>query len=716
MLRVSGFYLGRVFDGSSAYVPLHDGLSALYGLNGSGKSRILAGIRDTLGRDQHTTLTGTGIDKLYVAPHLCRALDEYNAHRQESATRMKVRLADSRLGLLMEAPDPGHIFALVREQLEAAIDEQLTAADALSITYSPSLREQLVERLMQSGVLLRSRIVHHAVEPRSYWSVGLHPSEFPDGLLEMLAEIENIWLEIEDDLDDPDGEPEVVEMEYALRQTFDPLTGDASELPAWAAHAIAGLGKSPQRFTDYLDERLPVAVLADAAFDVDQQLLGTLRAVFPNNGNIPEWDIDPREPRVDDKQELEDFSNRLGGRASAALERYLGQPSPELRVEIAPLHQWHHGDFIEWKAIDPLSAAAVSIGQLSSAQQRWARIAIAEALSDERGSDPLSRRPTSSVLLIDEPELALHPQAIRHVCLALSAGEHQSTLVATHSPIVLGSADRVLEVRRSTAHPMLEVRDGGHLLQPELAKPQSEEHGLLKSDFLAMTRLLVLVEGQHDRIVFVELLREPLADARALIVEVGGSLAMAEALRDAALFRALDCPILMLLDDFSDDDRRWWTELVEASRAGSRSPEEVVQEVRGRASHRNDRWDVFRQIADQALRAGAVGRVHLDGVPVLDIPQVFPPAAFGLDEELTWRDVEASVVAEHGKRTSKNFKTWMEDQGAPISVRSVILACRAVSTGRVQLGEREEAWLANVAGEIRRLGQTPQAALDSLHL
>lgn len=716
MPTVAGFSLGRIVPGGKAHVPLHDGLSALYGLNGSGKSRILAAIRDSLARDERTSLAGDGFDYVYLAERVPDVLHERHRSRERSAELMRDRLGDEKWGRLMEKPDPTEMPSKLRQHLEATVEEQLAAADALSIDYPDALQNDLIDALMQRGVLMRWRVVHHAVETRTGWSVGLHPTDFPDGFPAVLAHIGSLWEGISDELDDPDADPEVHEFEYALRETFAELPSAASEWPRWVAQPIARVGKGMQRLADYLDDQLPRVVVADASSDVDRELLDALRSAFPQRVNVPDWDIDPREVRADDKGALEQFSTRLGARATAALERYLGPPAPSLRVEIAPLHEWHHGDLIKWTALDPLSASVVPFRELSSAQHRWARVAIAEALASEGRADPFSRRASSSVLLIDEPELALHPQAIRHVCLALSAGEHRSTIVATHSPIVLGSADRTLEVRRSDVPPVLEVRDGGHLLQPVLNKPQSEEHGLLRSDFLSMTRLLVLVEGQHDRIVYVELLRKALADARAVVAEVGGSLAMAEALRDAALFRALDCPILILLDDFSDDDRRWWGDLVEAARIGSKNPEEVVREVRSRASHRNDRWDVFRQIADRTLEVGVVGRVHVEGIPVLDIPQLFPPVAFGLPADQTWADVEASMVSDYGKRTSANFKKWMESHSARIDARSVLLACRAVSTDQVTLGEREEAWLEKVAEEIRRLGETPRAQLDSLSL
>ena len=72
-----------------------------------------------------------------------------------------------------------------------------------------------------------------------------------------------------------------------------------------------------------------------------------------------------------------------------------------------------------WQAFDVGVNEWISVSALSRAQQRWAGIAI-ETLHADRAHSK-AELDVPRVFLIDEPEDALHPQAISHMFVGLEA-------------------------------------------------------------------------------------------------------------------------------------------------------------------------------------------------------------------------------------------------------------------------------------------------------
>jgi predicted ATPase len=107
-----------------------------------------------------------------------------------------------------------------------------------------------------------------------------------------------------------------------------------------------------------------------------------------------------------------------------------------------------------------------------------------------------------ALVLIDEPELSLHPQALRAVAGALRALPNQ-TIIATHSSNALDRADVRAVVRLSSTA-------GGTVAARAAKIPQAEAARLARfvnplTAEACFARTVVLVEGYSDRVALLQL-------------------------------------------------------------------------------------------------------------------------------------------------------------------------------------------------------------------
>src|SRR5262249_29518355 len=161
------------------------------------------------------------------------------------------------------------------------------------------------------------------------------------------------------------------------------------------------------------------------------------------------------------------------------------------------------------------------IVNLSHAQSRWAVLSIRLGLAKLVGS-------IRSVIVIDEPERALHRRAERRLAYALREMANEfavPVIVATHSPAFL-------EDRRATLHHVSRDTYGWTVTSPVPKQLLShiEDLGLDVADLLQFCRVILLVEGQHELVIFRTLFGDRLAAAGIELFSVRG----ARSLRTAA--------------------------------------------------------------------------------------------------------------------------------------------------------------------------------------
>lgn len=105
----------------------------------------------------------------------------------------------------------------------------------------------------------------------------------------------------------------------------------------------------------------------------------------------------------------------------------------------------------------------------------------------------------SRLIIVDEPENHLHPDAIRYInSVMIELSKKHQVVISTHSPILVNrnSMSSNIIVQEGQAMPATQIQDIRKTL------------GVVSSDNLTFPEYVVLVEGKSDQLIFNKLLRE----------------------------------------------------------------------------------------------------------------------------------------------------------------------------------------------------------------
>jgi putative ATP-dependent endonuclease of OLD family len=163
------------------------------------------------------------------------------------------------------------------------------------------------------------------------------------------------------------------------------------------------------------------------------------------------------------------------------------------------------------------------------------------------------RRKQGAILLIEEPEMFLHPQMQRSLYKTLrEIGKTNQVIYTTHSPhfVAIPDYEEIVLVRKN---------DGGTFVRlSNLPTNEKRKEKLLKeldperNELFFATRIL-FVEGDTEKLAFPEYARRLVFDidkAGASIIEVGGKRNLPEFARIAASF---EIPVGIVYDEDSSD-------------------------------------------------------------------------------------------------------------------------------------------------------------------
>jgi hypothetical protein len=153
------------------------------------------------------------------------------------------------------------------------------------------------------------------------------------------------------------------------------------------------------------------------------------------------------------------------------------------------------------------------------------------------------------VLLIDEPELHLHPAALQDVVdwIAQRTAEGQSAVIATHSPRVmrLGVDGRLLHVHRMDGHTVLTPVPPGLISAIDAT---AADMGFGSRERLGAIRGILAVEGPHDRLILERFYGDELRALDVLVLPLGGH-PNAMAILEAHLLRELGTKVIAVFDN-----------------------------------------------------------------------------------------------------------------------------------------------------------------------
>lgn len=164
--------------------------------------------------------------------------------------------------------------------------------------------------------------------------------------------------------------------------------------------------------------------------------------------------------------------------------------------------------------------------------------------------------PAPGLVLVDEPELHLHPKAQEDVARWLYDRSQQSraVLAATHSATFLSYEPEhatVVRVYREADRTVTDVL--GRDLLAALGDLDADV-GLGRAGILQVLRGVVAVEGKHDELVIKHFFRADLAEQRLLVIPIHGA-PKALSVAEGELFTRLGAPIRVILDQ-GDRERK----------------------------------------------------------------------------------------------------------------------------------------------------------------
>lgn len=412
------------------------------------------------------------------------------------------------------------------------------------------------------------------------------------------------------------------------------------DTPEWYGGRVCELGDNPvapvdlieeRRLEDLLDATLRYLSIRLEPDDYDDDVEYTLLEQ-PEDGNFRFH------------SELDDRMAHLSAVASWWCGRLL-EDGPRLGLAVEPPTRWLTHPPVRWTAFDP-TGVLVSLEHLSRAQRRWASFAIQIALREQ------SQLPI--LMLLDEPEAALHRRAERHLVQGLVALADElgaTVVIATHSPAFLQNDQaQLVHVSRGAEGAVTAERMDTDL------RSRAIELGLDLSDLLQFCRLALLVEGEHELIIFDELFREEFAKNGIEPLALRGASNLKNASDAQLLFRFTNAELLVVLDN--EDSARIndiWGRACAAQDNGD-EPFDILREF-GKGGWSSEA-KFLQEYCSLALHLDGRNRVRFGAMRLPDIIDYLPIAAIAPKavKHGTWSDLRER----HGQSdTRQDFKSWM---------------------------------------------------------
>jgi hypothetical protein len=371
------------------------------------------------------------------------------------------------------------------------------------------------------------------------------------------------------------------------------------------------------------------------------------------------FSVDPDLPEIASK--LQASSNQIFA--------MLLHGAPKLHCRVAPIYSWSEAGPLEWVALD-VAGAEIPLDSLSAAENRWAvfSIRLADLLEGRSESRPV-------VVLIDEPERALHRRAeheLADALAALTASFDVRLVVASHSPAFLSH-------RQASLQHVHRAHDGATIVHPVPQEffERADALGLNPTDLLQLCRALLLVEGQHEIVILDELIGDELRRLGVEMLCMRGATSLKA--WDAQLVqRYTDVPFVVLVDnDQSDRLRDIWTR----ARAAAERGEDhfgIIDELK--AGSRGSEGEFLRELCKNLIVGADVDRYHIAAFDKADIPEYLPPAMIAPSVgDRSWEHLKTEAGAKAS--SSSQFKGWMKKSyGADYSDAALRAAAQSMDS------------------------------------
>lgn len=210
------------------------------------------------------------------------------------------------------------------------------------------------------------------------------------------------------------------------------------------------------------------------------------------------------------------------------------------------------------KVYEDGNAEGIEISSLGTGAQRSIQMALIRQLAEVKKGD--EDELTRTLLLIDEPELYLHPQAIEQVRVALKelAKEGYQVLFSTHSPIMVTAEDvnSAILIRKTNdkgTYCRRRVEDAINELIVDAPKQLELLFNLGNSSQILFSESVLLTEGKTEHKVFPKIFEAISGDTlgihKCALIRQGG---VGNTCKSMAVLNAMDIPTKAIVDlDFA---------------------------------------------------------------------------------------------------------------------------------------------------------------------
>ena len=313
------------------------------------------------------------------------------------------------------------------------------------------------------------------------------------------------------------------------------------------------------------------------------------------------------------------------------------------------------------QALDAPSGRWVDFEVLSGAQQLIVGTAVRLAAETDEVA--------ALIVMGDEFDGGLHQTGVRSLYRYIDEIS-RAAFIATHSPTALAM---------NSFSRMHVSRDGQGCLTVAPWSPsgsfglESTVLGVDVLQLLATVRVVVLVEGNHDKTVIESLLdANSLGDANRgdiLVLPMRGHRAISTIADSFIWMDFIDAHVVALVDNAIQQKLTEAHELAVGLIRSGTSPANVVKKLVQsiKTTRKTPEEETLFELLQRAIHTGNLNRLTLRGLQRGDIIEYLPPEAFGLAEE--WQQLRSEHLTYGARRDFKSF--LREDKAARISERTI---------------------------------------------
>ena len=284
--------------------------------------------------------------------------------------------------------------------------------------------------------------------------------------------------------------------------------------------------------------------------------------------------------------------------------------------------------------------------------------------------------------LIDEPEQALHPTAVRHLVgglNSLAATSLGPVFVATHSPMLIDDLDSTLvHIHRNTSTGLATGVPLEEAFRAGLGEA-ADTLGLTAAAVLQQIRLFLIVEGQRD----VEMLRGFFGDEfdanRILVLPMHGTGNLSSVIDSKLIFDYTSASLLVAIDNLRLPSLMpaWEQARDEAKTGGGAKARRLLEKL----SNLSREEKAVVEFMKRALVPGRQDRIRVHPLSEPDGIYYLPPGNF-VSGASSWNPIRAEYEATRKRRSAggyEDMKTWLRrEKGSNTSVTAFGKAARSM--------------------------------------